>query len=390
MSLRTSIFDIMIYLTTIAVGFFTAASLTSAAYFPKANRLQPRQAAAPTQITDGSVPLSSAPVNSPQNLNSTQGKPGSNVLQHYIAFGDSFSAGNRAGPNYDTSNCYRSDGSYPVQLLRDPDVFSYTAGFNFEACSGATTDSIRYNQVDPRGTSGYDLITLTAGGNDVNFAGIVWNCVYNPTPFVARRNCVNLLNAVAGIVAAGTTYDTNMRDIFDALTTSYASKNVVMLPYVQFYPSTVTGSCKTPADLRTLMNTGVDTVNAAIQRVAALYPAVTLVSSQSLGAAFDTHRFCDSATAYFQSNILDYIPANEQPLFLSNGTFTSSTLSTLSLMFNGNADPNGEMQIGNGTDDNPLVNPGLFHPTMDGYTQYKNSVIDVLFPAAAASTTQTQ
>ena len=365
----------MISLPTIAVGLFTTASLTSAAYFPKPNGLQPRQAAG---------------VNSSQSVNSTQGKSESALLKYYVAFGDSFSAGNRAGANYDSSSCYRSDGSYPVQLFHDPDVFSYSANLNFMACSGATTDVIRYNQVDPRGTSGYDLITLTAGGNDVNFAGIVWNCVYNPTPFVARRNCVNLLNAVAGIVAAGTTYDTNMKDIFDALTTSYTSKKVIMLPYVQFYPGTVTGSCKTPADLRTMMNTGVDTVNAAIQRVAALYPAVTLVSSDALGASFDTHRFCDSATSYFQSNILDYIPANEQPLFLSNGTFTPSTLSTLSLMFNGNADPNGEMLIGNGTDDNPLINPGLFHPTMDGYTQYKNAVIGELFPAAAVSTTQTE
>ena len=380
----------MISLRTIAVCLLTTTKLISAVILPQ--EPSPGGASLPKepspQYGGASNTSSQVLTNSSQPLNSTQGNNQSNVLQHYIAFGDSFSAGNRAGSNWDSSNCYRSDGSYPVQLYHDPDVFSYNAVFNFNACSGATTNDIRYTQVDPRGSSGYDLITLTAGGNDVNFAGIVWNCVYNYGLF-GRRNCEKLLNAVEGIVAAGTTYDTNMRDIFDALTTSYAAKHVVMLPYVQFYPSATTGRCSTPADLRALMNTGVDTVNNAIARVAAMYPAVTLVNDQALGEAFNNHRFCDSDTSYFQSNILDYIPSNEQALFLSNGTFTNSTFSALSQTFNGNPDPNGEIQVGNGTDDNPVINPGLFHPTADGYTQYKNSVIDVLFPAAVATTSQT-
>ena len=368
----------MISLNTIAVCLLTTTKIISAVILPKPS---PHFGGAPLPHPQYGG------ANSSQPLNSTQGN---NLLQHYIAFGDSFSAGNRAGANWDSSNCYRSQGSYPVQLLHDPDVFSYSAGkdFEFEACSGATTNGIRYNQVDPRPGSGYDLITLTAGGNDVNFAGIVWNCVYNYGLF-GRRNCEKLLNAVEGIVADGTAYDTNMRDIFDALSNSYAAKHIVMLPYVQFYPSTTTGRCSTPADLRTLMNTGVDTVNNAIARVAALYPKVTLVNDLALGDAFNNHRFCDSDTSYFQSNILDYIPTNEQALFLSNGTFTNSTFSALSQTFNGNPDPNGEIQVGNGTDDNPVINPGLFHPTEDGYTQYKNSVLDILFPAALPSTTQT-
>ena len=379
----------MISLRAIAVCLLTTTKLISAAILPKPSPYggAPLPKEPSPQYAGASNTSSQVVTNSSQSLNSTQGSSQSNQLQYYIAFGDSFSAGNRAGSNWDSSNCYRSDGSYPVQLYHDPDVFSYSAKFNFNACSGATTNDIRYNQVDPRGTSGYDLITLTAGGNDVNFAGIVWNCVYNYGLF-GRRNCEKLLSAVEGIVADGTTYDTNMRDIFDALTTSYGAKHVVMLPYVQFYPGTTTGRCSTPADLRTLMNTGVDTVNNAIARVAAMYPKVTLVNDQALGEAFNNHRFCDSDTSYFQSNILDYIPANEQALFLSNGTFTNSTFSALSQTFNGNPDPNGEIQIGNGTD-NPVINPGLFHPTADGYTQYKNSVIDVLFPAAVASTSQT-
>ena len=382
----------MISLRTTAVSLLTTTKLISAVILPQ--EPPPAGATLPNepspQYGGASNTTSQVLNNSSQPLNSTQGN---NLLQHYIAFGDSFSAGNRAGANWDssdTSNCYRSQGSYPAQLLHDPNVFTYSAAkdFGFKACSGATTSNIRYNQVDPRPGSGYDLITLTAGGNDVNFAGIVWNCVYNYGLF-GRRNCERLLSAVEGIVADGTTYDTNMRDIFDALSTSYAAKHTVMLPYVQFYPNTTTGRCSTPADLRTLMNTGVDTVNNAIARVAALYPKITLVNDQALGEAFNNHRFCDSDTSYFQSNILDYIPTNEQALFLSNGTFTNSTFSTLSQTFNENPDPNGEIQVGNGTDDNPIVNPGLFHPTEDGYTQYKKSVLDVLFPAANPSTTQT-
>jgi hypothetical protein len=72
------------------------------------------------------------------------------------------------------------------------------AAFEYLACSGATSPEILSSQVSAMGT-GYDLITVSAGGNDVGLSDILNACVFQWNPF---RNCddemQNTLDAIQG------------------------------------------------------------------------------------------------------------------------------------------------------------------------------------------------
>lgn len=87
----------------------------------------------------------------------------------YIALGDSFAAGQGAGPYLD--DCYRSDNTYSeladqakaIKLVRN------------EACSGKTTQEVVDTQLK-RLNKSTELVTITAGGNNLGFGTIVTAC----------------------------------------------------------------------------------------------------------------------------------------------------------------------------------------------------------------------
>lgn len=92
---------------------------------------------------------------------------------YYVALGDSYSSGVGAG-GYDPSSgsCSRSSRAYAPL---------WTAGhvvtqFSFAACSGATTDDVRNNQLGALGAS-TTLVTITIGGNDAGFVNVVSTCI---------------------------------------------------------------------------------------------------------------------------------------------------------------------------------------------------------------------
>ena len=349
--------------------------------------------------TTSSSATAAAASSAGSSANSNTNSSNSGLKQIYVALGDSFSAGNRAGNSLDATNCQRTDGSYPYQLKSDPQIVAPGAQFQFLACSGDTTQLIMNTQVNGPITHNGDLYTLTAGGNDVGFEAIVWNCVYNYYWPWASRNCQSLLNNIPNLVAPGTIFDQNLNSILHSLvqeTYGPAARfgaQIAMLPYVRFYgsvQSTLWNGCHTTQTLRDQMNAGVDAVNAAVARVVAQNPPAIMVDANDLEEQFDTHRFCDTGTPYIQSNVADLLSADEWNQYQQTGNFTNSTQATLNRLFNGNADgsltsgggPADNGNAGNGTD-NPLINPGLFHPNQAGYTAYYESLKAALSPAAS-------
>lgn len=87
----------------------------------------------------------------------------------YVALGDSFSAGTGAGDSTHP-DCYRSPHGYPA-------VIAGTQGLNldYRACSGADTADVLGSQL---GSLSPDTayVTITIGGNDLNFAGVITDC----------------------------------------------------------------------------------------------------------------------------------------------------------------------------------------------------------------------
>ena len=94
----------------------------------------------------------------------------------YIALGDSYAAGQGAGPYLDA--CYRSDNAYSELAANSKAIKLVTNA----ACSGKTTQEVVNTQLRQLNKS-TELVTITAGGNNLGFGAIVTKCVtaiYDP------------------------------------------------------------------------------------------------------------------------------------------------------------------------------------------------------------------
>ena len=114
----------------------------------------------------------------------------------WAAIGDSYTAGPGAGDPFPDipHECGVTLGAYPHQLDED---WPYIGGDDLQlaACSGATTQLLIDDTLTVGGLrelqENLDVVVLTIGGNDVDFASIVRACLV-PTPF--HPNCGLLLS----------------------------------------------------------------------------------------------------------------------------------------------------------------------------------------------------
>ena len=291
-----------------------------------------------------------------------------------MALGDSFSAGPGAGSSIspEHSTCGRTDGSYVYQLYQDddlvakptPDSYNDTA-FRFNACSGAVTTDVQSLQMQ-NATGPYtpfitraDLYTLTVGGNDLGFDEIVKACVYGiAIPFFGK--CNNLLNTIDDQVADNSTFQTNVASLYDNLRAQANGNTVVILPYVTFYNDQVGRgfSCWLSQTTRQRLNLQVRQVNNALH-IAAIQRGFQFLNEDSLQAAFDGHRFCDTGTYWIQDSIFDGLSSRAQERWNKHGTLSDED----------------QEAISNGTIG---YNPGLFHPTREGHTAYYRLLKELL------------
>ncbi|MFD7745376.1 SGNH/GDSL hydrolase family protein [Streptomyces sp. NPDC059698] len=148
----------------------------------------------------------------------------------YVALGDSYSSGVGAG-NYlaDSGDCRRSTNAYPYlwQAANSP------ASFDFVACSGATTSSVASGQLGVLDAS-TTLVSVTAGGNDVGFAGVMQDCVLGSeaTCITSVNNAVSQMNgSLPGSLDA----------LYDGIRARAPQAQVVVLGYPRFYQ--LSGRC---------------------------------------------------------------------------------------------------------------------------------------------------
>lgn len=87
----------------------------------------------------------------------------------YVALGDSYAAGQGAGPYLD--RCYRSENSY-AELADLTKSIKLTTN---AACSGATAGQVAETQLR-RLNKSTELVTITAGGNDLNVGAVAVLC----------------------------------------------------------------------------------------------------------------------------------------------------------------------------------------------------------------------
>ncbi|CAL9617916.1 SGNH/GDSL hydrolase family protein [Streptomyces lavenduligriseus] len=142
----------------------------------------------------------------------------------YVALGDSYSSGVGADSYISTSgNCKRSTKAYPYlwNAAHSPSSFA------FNACSGATTDDVRANQLGSLGSS-TSLVSVTAGGNDAGFADVMTTCVLQ-----SDSSCLSRINTAKAYVA--NTLPGKLDTLYNAIRAKAPSARVVVIGYPRFY-----------------------------------------------------------------------------------------------------------------------------------------------------------
>lgn len=167
---------------------------------------------------------------------------GDGVLK-VLVMGDSYSAGNGAGQYAGPKGCRRSGNNYAgtFTTLVQQAPYLQTATIDNVACSGARTSAFtsgqgsRSRQLDEVDAT-YDVIFLTLGGNDLNFADIVKFCLIAKTRDGA--NCGPLLRQAERALKQGA-LEGRIRSILSAIAQQAASGTRIVLlgyPYLEGDP----------------------------------------------------------------------------------------------------------------------------------------------------------
>lgn len=90
---------------------------------------------------------------------------------YYVALGDSYAAGQGAGPYLGKDDCHRSNNAY-AELADALKTVKVTTN---AACSGKTTQDVVKEQLGQLNRK-TELVTITAGGNNLGFGNIVGSC----------------------------------------------------------------------------------------------------------------------------------------------------------------------------------------------------------------------
>jgi lysophospholipase L1-like esterase len=194
---------------------------------------------------------------------------------NYVALGDSYSSG--VGTNHFdlSSSCKRSSLAYPALVAK---AKGYT--LNFQACSGATTTDIINNQVAALNT-GTNLVTVTAGGNDLGFTSLLETCTLT--------NCVSSINST--ITAANTTLAAKLDAMDTQIKADAPNANVIVLGY----PRLFSGTCLSAFGISSAEVTASNNLVAAIENVTQTEARKYGFTYKSAVAQFTNHGVCASS-----------------------------------------------------------------------------------------------
>ncbi|WP_052590177.1 SGNH/GDSL hydrolase family protein [Luteipulveratus mongoliensis] len=139
----------------------------------------------------------------------------------YVALGDSYAAG--AGAGTPLNACFRSVAGYPVQIARvlERDV-------SLQACRGATVADVRAVQLAALDSS-TRLVTLTVGGNDLDFTDVLTECA-KPTWMTQSKERVE-----AALTFVQTELRTMLTDLYAEVRALAPRADVVVTGYPRLF-----------------------------------------------------------------------------------------------------------------------------------------------------------
>lgn len=215
-------------------------------------------------------------------------------IHSYAALGDSYAAGAGAGVPQ-SFRCGLYSDAYPVQVAHHSRLNVADADFANLACGGAACRSVLYDQVPHIGNA--DLVSITVGGNEVDFFVVVNECIYHWHPFSTCEAAVvqsrKLIEAPA------------LRNHFEALVAGASQRlkpgaRLLVTGYARFFNDQTemcdhaTFSRTRPLDYlttqkRKTLNQLVVMINDVIRAAVEVHGATYV----DIDAVFHGHRFCE-------------------------------------------------------------------------------------------------
>jgi lysophospholipase L1-like esterase len=210
---------------------------------------------------------------------------------HYVALGDSYSAGLGAGSYVGSSgSCDQSRDAYPAQWAAAHQPASYTA----ETCSGATTASVISSQLSAL-SAATTLVSITVGGNDVGFSSVMETCVLSST-----SGCVSAVDKAEGLIASQLPGE--LSNVLGDIEAAAPNAQVVVLGYPHLYDLAKSSSCVGLSTKdRAGLNAAADQLDQQIQLAARRYGDVFA----DVRSAFAGHELCDPDGWLHSVNVLD-------------------------------------------------------------------------------------
>ena len=251
-------------------------------------------------------------------ISQTNGQPSRtrdlpSVPSRFVALGDSYSSGEGANDYFDgTKNgddtCHRSGLGWP-SLLGAPKS-------DFKACSGSTTADLqtRFDNESSQLsalTSSTDLVTITAGGDDIGFSQVLDNCVDKFIPLNHSRDdrscrfgrddngrhTFGINDALNALPA----YKANMLALLTKIRSQSPDARILVLGYPRLFPvgGYAGDSCNgIHTDWQNWLNDAGDSLNQAIQDAVNQSGVAEYVD---VDGAFNGHEVCgrpDGAAMY--------------------------------------------------------------------------------------------
>lgn len=198
----------------------------------------------------------------------------------YVALGDSYSAGLGAGSyDFGSGQCKRSARAYPALWAKAHSAKS----FSFTACSGATTEDVRKNQLGPLSRQ-TGLVTITAGANDAGFAKVMQECAVSPDDGA----CIERVNEAHAFIAD--VLPDKLDKLYDAIGHRASGARVVVLGYPHLFKRD--GDCQLGLSKRkrSAIDRAADEINAATAQAAAHHR----FDFRDANSTFAGHEICSS------------------------------------------------------------------------------------------------
>jgi lysophospholipase L1-like esterase len=210
----------------------------------------------------------------------------------YVALGDSYSSGLGAGDYISSSGgCDRSTNAYPEQWAGRESPVSFVS----VACAGATTADVLSSQVSALSAS-TTLVSITIGGNDAGFSGVMRTCVLEST-----NSCLNAVSAARAFVT--NQLPARLDATLQKIRADAPNAKIVVLGYPDLYDLSKSSTCiGLSTKDRIALNAGADaldnTMQTAAQRSNDTFADVRL--------QFAHHEICDSGSWLHSVDILAF------------------------------------------------------------------------------------